>query len=139
MTNEPMEALDRIRASLGDLDARERLLRRHQLAVQERLADQAEPQGGTVPTPPLEIVRAGSRRSRGASETTLAAIRACAAVIHRDGPPSRGGAFGLAKHAADLAQKLGLQGADALDPTSSSMRAIAAAFIEGVQAAQKAP
>src|SRR5690348_9971090 len=85
---------------------------------------------------PAEPIR--RRKSKGPADATLCAIAAIAAVIHRENLPA-GGAAGLARKAAERAQELGLQGADALNPSNSSMRDIAQAFINGIHAEAAAP
>lgn len=76
-------------------------------------------------------------KSKGTAPATLHAIAAIAAVIYDEKPFPRKAAT-LAIRAADKAQELGLEGADALNPKGSSMRDIANAFLKGIEKAEAA-
>jgi hypothetical protein len=94
----------------------------------------------TVPRPlpadePSGQVRQ-TRKQKGPAANTLHAVRAISAAIHL-GKRGRGRALTLAREAAELAQTLGLAGADSLNPESSAMRDLAAAAIEGLLAADR--
>jgi hypothetical protein len=79
---------------------------------------------------------APSRKSKGTAPNTLHAIRAMAAVFHSEGS-NTDKALTFAKRAAEKAQELDLPGANSLNPDGSTMREIAAAFLEGVGAADR--
>jgi hypothetical protein len=70
------------------------------------------------------------RRERGPNPTTLLAVRACHLAIELEGFP-KGGAEGLAERAATIATEMGLDGAERLDASGSTMWNVANEFIKG--------
>ena len=80
--------------------------------------------------------RYGKRAKKGSAANTLHAARAISAAIYL-GKTGRHQALTLAREAAEVAQTLGLAGADGLNPESSAMRELAAAAIKGLQAADR--
>jgi hypothetical protein len=123
---EKLAKIDEIGASQGYLVSIERNILRERLTLEAEALKRPR-------SPPV----APKRASKGTAPNTLNAIRAMAALLQRDGIEGLNQSS-LANKAAELAQELSLPGADKLGAVNnSSERAIAKAFLQGVQAANE--